>query len=195
MMPERFEHALGFNLDDWSDFEIRLVIEGRWVTDKAHPKGFWLCAPISFKRHWKSVRIGRHSRIVLDTEAKKWQLEAAAQLRDQWSKVFCIPIPKTVPLNAAIISYLPNKRLADASNLYQGPEDAMQACNRHCKPKCQKHAGVIEDDVAIEGHDGSGRRIDRARPRVEITLTPAPHRSVLASEQLQLETQPPDVDF
>jgi len=68
-------------------------------------------------------------------------------------------IPRGVKLNARIISYLPTRRMPDASNLYEAPQDAME------------RAGVYKDDVQIESHDGSRRRYDKARPRVEILLT------------------------
>jgi hypothetical protein len=167
----RREHALGWHLADWSDFEIRLAIVGQWVVDEKHPRGHWLGAPFSWKRARQITKFSGHASIGLTTDAKQWARAAVAQLRLQWSEVFAAPIPKTIPLNAAIVSYLPTRRLTDASNLYQGPEDVMQACGPRCKPKCKMHAGVIEDDSAIESHDGSARRYDKTQPRVEIVLT------------------------
>jgi Holliday junction resolvase RusA-like endonuclease len=87
---------------------------------------------------------------------RAWLKSAVEQLRWQWADA---PIPKTMHVSAKIVSYLGTKRMIDASNLYQGPEDAMQL------------AGVLEDDVCIEDHDGSSRRYDKLNPRVEITLT------------------------
>ena len=63
-------------------------------------------------------------------------------------------------LNAAIVTYQENRRLADADNLYAGPQDAMT------------EAEVLEDDVIIRSHNGSDRRYDKDNPRVEIVLTP-----------------------
>jgi len=155
-VSDRITHALGWHLPDWSDFELRLWIEG---------------PPFSWKRARQVIKFGGHASIGLTKEAKAWQSSAVLQLTTQWSAVFGGPIPKTIPLNAAILSYLPTRRLTDMSNLYQGPEDVMQACGPRCKPGCKKHAGVIEDDVAIESHDGSARLYDKHRPRVEIVLT------------------------
>jgi hypothetical protein len=152
----RVENSLGWYLEDWSGFELRLVIPG---------------APFSWKRARKVIRFGGHASIGLTKEAKAWAQAAVTQLRLQWSAEFGGPIPKSVPLNARITSYLPTRRLTDASNLYQGPEDVMQACGSRCTPRCKMHAGVIEDDCAIEAHDGSRRLYDKENPRVEIVLT------------------------
>jgi Holliday junction resolvase RusA-like endonuclease len=99
-------------------------------------------------------------------KAEAWMESAVPQLARQWRYV---AIPKTVRLNAAIVSYLKTPRLNDSGeihgwlpdqdNLLGGPGDALQA------------AGILEDDVCIESHDGSRRRYDKERPRVEITLT------------------------
>jgi hypothetical protein len=55
----------------------------------------------------------------------------------------------TSPVNLKITSFGPWKRasetIPDASNLYQAPEDILEA------------AGVIEDDRQVESHDGSRR--------------------------------------
>lgn len=99
-------------------------------------------------------------------KAEAWMEAAIPQLERQW---IYKPIPKLWQLNAKILSYLPTPRLnkegdihgwmADADNLYGGPGDAMEA------------AGVLEDDVCIESHNGSRRLHDKKNPRVEITLT------------------------
>jgi Holliday junction resolvase RusA-like endonuclease len=88
--------------------------------------------------------------------ARRWMKEAIRQLELQWQYK---PIPKTVALNAEIVTYLPTRRLPDASNLYQGPEDAMVA------------AGILEDDQCIASHNGSRRDYDKTNPRTEIILT------------------------
>jgi Holliday junction resolvase RusA-like endonuclease len=95
---------------------------------------------------------------VLPSEkAVKWMDSAVKQLREQWDRP---PIAKNCELNAAIVSYLPNRRLIDADNLYGGPGDALQ------------RAGILGDDCCIRTHDGSDRRYDKHNPRVVITLTP-----------------------
>ena len=159
--------SLGWFMDDWSDFELRLVIYG---------------PPFSWKRARQVITIpargGKqgHSSIGLNTAAKKWARNASMQLKDQWGRVFGGPIPKTIPINAAIVSYLPTRRLTDASNLYQGPEDVMQACFEKCKTNCKMHGGVLEDDSSIESHNGSARLYDKKTPRVEIVLTRSPRK-------------------
>lgn len=54
---------------------------------------------------------------------------------------------------------LRSKKLPDQSNLYQGPEDALQA------------AGIIKDDGQIMSHDGS-RRLPGDSNILEITIYP-----------------------
>ena len=91
--------------------------------------------------------------------ATAWQRSAIKQLMIQRCNLGLAMIPKTTSLNAKIVSYCGNHRIIDASNLYQGPEDVLQA------------AGILEDDSCIESHDGSRREYDKKNPRVEITLT------------------------
>jgi len=157
VMCHRREHTLGWHFDDLRNFELRLIIRG---------------PPISFKRAKQVIQFAGHSSIGLTPKAKQYMQDAVLQLRRQWCGVFAVPIPRYVELNASIVSYLPTKRLTDASNLYQGPEDAMQACGPKCKAGCKMHAGVIEDDVQVRTHNGSDRHYDPIDPRVEITLTP-----------------------
>jgi hypothetical protein len=153
----RYEHKLGWHLDGWDDFELRLVIS---------------LAPFSFKRAKRVIILGKHASLGLTPQAKHYMREASAQLRWQWSSCFHEPIPGNVQINAAIRSYLPTRRKTDSSNLYQGPEDVMQCCTPRCKPGCDRHAGVIVDDHQIRTHNGSDRLFDRENPRVEIVLTP-----------------------
>jgi hypothetical protein len=151
------KHHLGWHYDDWSDFSIRLVVLGR---------------PFSFKRAKRIIRLGARYSLGLTPSAKNYIQDAVRQLWAQWGPFFPRPIPKTVELNAAIRSYLPTRQLTDASNLYQGVEDAMQSCGPKCKSTCMMHAGVIEDDVQIRTHNGSDRLYNKENPRVEIVLTP-----------------------
>lgn len=50
------------------------------------------------------------------------------------------------------------KKIMDLSNLYQGPEDALQK------------AGVIRDDSLIESHSGSGRVYGAPEKALEIAI-------------------------
>lgn len=145
-------------MDDLSDFALRFVIRGR---------------PLSFKRAKQIVTFGGHASLALTKEAKAYMRDAAAQLRAQWlSAGFNKPIPGGVFMNAAVRSYLPTRGRTDASNLYEAPQDALKRCTATCKPKCDRHAGVIADDYWVRTHDGSDRLHDPANPRVEILLTP-----------------------
>lgn len=136
-------------------FPIRLVILG---------------LPCSFKNSKRLIRVGRLTKIGPSKKSEAWIESATFQLCAQWRYK---PIPKTARINAAIVSYLPSRQLTDADNLYGGPGDALQA------------AGILENDSCIESHDGSRRRIDKARPRVEITLT-----LLEADDDLELEPDP-----
>jgi len=125
---------------------------------------------MSWKRARQVVMIGKRPSIGLTPRAKLWAETATATLKTQWP--FRQPIPKHVLVTAQVVSYLPDSRPIDASNLYQGPEDVLQACRKGCKPDCKLHAGILSDDSQVENHDGSARLIDRDFPRVEITLRP-----------------------
>lgn len=182
-MSERITHSLGFHYPDLSDFEFRLVVR---------------LPPFSFKRAKQIIMLGKRPSLGLTSEAKAWMREAAGQLRAQWAPVFRSPIPKDVQLNAAIRSFLPTRQLPDASNLYEGPQDAMKQCGRWCKPKCDRHAGVLVDDVSIRTHDGSDRLYDPAAPRVEIVLSP--YRGVIEQPGLpglaaELDAAPAEMEF
>lgn len=191
----RIEHALGWHYPDLRAFELRLVIDFPKFTvtrtsGKRKGTTFTIGPVFSWKRSRTVTMINGHGSIGLTTEAKHWAKAAAAQLRRQWESVFREPLPKHVELNAAIVSYLPERRLIDASNLYQGPEDVLQVHQPKCKPRCKLHASILEDDSAIRTHCGSDRLLDRRHPRVEITLTPYNPAARAPAHQL-----PPDIEF
>ena len=83
--------------------------------------------------------------LVPSTQAKKSLRVAGLHLQSQWRS----RPPIKGPVHLVITSFGPWKRssltLPDASNLYQLPEDALQA------------AGVLADDRQVESHDGSRR--------------------------------------
>lgn len=97
------------------------------------------------------------TRVVSSDEYHAWEQAAVLQLRAQWRN----RPPLEGLWNASIVSYLGARQRPDASNLYEGPQDALQL------------AGVFHNDSQIVSHDGSRRRRDNARPRVEVYLTPA----------------------
>lgn len=158
----------------WVDrdaFVIKLVIDFEaFVITKRNGAKYTVRPVFSWKRAHQPVKLKTRTSISRTPQANKWAKAAAEQLRAQ--RPFSEPLPKDLLLNAQIVSYMHDARSIDASNLYQGPEDVMQACQPKCRPSCKMHAGIIEDDSAIESHDFSRRFIDRERPRVEITLTP-----------------------
>jgi Holliday junction resolvase RusA-like endonuclease len=125
-----------------SDFELRFTIKGR---------------PVSYKRGRRNYRGGS----IKSKAAERWLKSALTQLAGRPAGLEPFMLPKSIPLHAEIHSYLGTRRNIDASNLLQGPEDALQ------------RAGIIEDDSAIEHHDGSRRHYDKDDPRVEIILRPA----------------------
>lgn len=101
--------------------------------------------PVVLKNSKQIVYAGNRRIIKSNPRVEAYQHKALAVLCDQWiSKV-----PITAPVNLAIISEGAWKRssenLPDASNLYQMPEDLLEA------------AGIIQDDRQVESHDGSRR--------------------------------------
>jgi len=85
---------------------------------------------------------------------RRWRETTDLIIMNQWRGAPAIDFPVSMNLQ----SYLPTRKFPDASNLYQGIEDAMQDC------------GVIENDGLIEHHDGSRRHHDPKNPRIEVTL-------------------------
>jgi Holliday junction resolvase RusA-like endonuclease len=130
------------------------------------PIRFTILGPPCSYKNSKRVVTKPFIKALPSEKAEAWMESAVFQLRGQWRYK---PIPKTMPINAAIVSYLPHERFnddgephgwtIDLDNTLGGPGDAMQS------------AGILEDDVCIESYDGSRRRYDPKRPRVEITLT------------------------
>lgn len=67
------------------------------------------------------------------------------QLRLQWGNKKPIDFPVNISIMSKGAWFSHNKRLPDASNLYEFPQDLLQT------------AGVLKDDRLIETHDGSKR--------------------------------------
>jgi len=141
------------------DFSFHFVVYGRPCSQK-NSKGAVIHKAQPGKPAQRCPACGSRivATVINSKRAVQWRRLALEQLTAQWKYE---AIPKSIPINAAIVSYLPTARLIDADNLYAGPGDALQ------------EAGILEDDCSIVSHDGSRRRIDRKKPRVEITLTPA----------------------
>ncbi len=165
MSGGRIEHALGFHYADLRDFEFRLVVRGRPFVLKNSKVISTLIMPAKQPTSRKrcprcKTPLSVIPKVLPSKEAEAYLEHATMQLRAQWASVFREPIPAHVEVNATIITYRATRHRNDASNLYQAPEDALQA------------AGVLVDDFQIGSHDGSRRRHDPADPRVELVLTP-----------------------
>lgn len=114
----------------------------------------------SSKKNSQQIVFGRGNRLMVvpGKHYKQFRDTAMPQLQAQWEGR--TPIPRTLPINAQIITYS-RRRIGDASNFYQGPEDMLQCC------------GILENDSCIVSHDGSRKKVDKNNPRVEITLSVA----------------------
>lgn len=107
------------------------------LTIKGHP---------AILKNSKQVVTIKGRKVPIESKAaRRYRKSAMPQLKQQWAGK--PPIAERV--NAAIVSYGAWKEdggnTPDASNLYQMPEDLLQA------------AKVIEDDRQIVSHDGSRR--------------------------------------
>ncbi len=70
------------------------------------------------------------------------------------------PLPITTPVNARALFY--RKALTgDACNFYQALADALQ------------EGGIVKDDSLIVSWDGSRLLLDRANPRIIVSMEPA----------------------
>lgn len=152
---DRVVHKYGWHMPDWSEFEIKLWVPGRPIVKKNN---------LTTYPHTKGIGPNK--------VYTKWQNAAVGHLRLLWHHVSEAPIPLGIPINLAVISYMPNKRgWPDLSGTYEGPQDVLEVCTGRCKPNCKKHSGVITNDSQVCGHAGSDRRISATNPRVELVLT------------------------
>jgi len=112
------------------DLAVRFIIPGH---------------PLVLKNSKQIVVVNGRRFIKSNPRVEAYQHRAVAALCEQWGT----RPPITGPVNVAIESYGAWKRsggqIPDASNLYQLPEDLLQA------------AGILLDDRQIESHDGSRR--------------------------------------
>ena len=119
---------------------------------------------MSKKRNWVPVCGRGHPRIVLTREYKDWEKGVVDQLwvqRVTYAGSMLVPwVPIDEPVQAEFHFFLKGFREIDLSNLYQGPEDALQA------------AGILKNDKFIAGHDGSRRHPGIDNPHITITITP-----------------------
>ena len=67
------------------------------------------------------------------------------------------------PVNLQCIFYMPDLRIVDLSALYEGIQDLLV------------EVGILDDDnwKIVASHDGSRVKLDRAYPRIDVTITDA----------------------
>ena len=101
--------------------------------------------PVVLKNSKQIIVVNGRRIIKSNPRVEAWQHKAIASLCEQWGNRPAI----AEPVNLSIRSYGPwkssSETIPDASNLYQAPEDVLEA------------AGVLVDDRQVESHDGSRR--------------------------------------
>lgn len=101
--------------------------------------------PVVLKNSKQIIKVHGRRIIKSNPRVEAYQHRAIADIVKQWGRRPAI----TEPVGLRIIAYLAaghdSGNLPDISNIYQCPEDLLQA------------AGVIEDDRQVEHHDGSRR--------------------------------------
>jgi len=121
--------------------------------------------PRTKKTSNRLVRAGGRARILPSKANVGWTNAAVLQLQAafrKWSRGWVGGHgPVSVPVNVRALIYRDANR-GDAVGYYQAIADALEA------------AGVVENDRLCVSWDGSRLLVDRARPRVEITLEPIP---------------------
>lgn len=119
---------------------------------------------MSKKRNWYPMWAKGHLRIGLSAQYKAWEKGAVSELWVQKHKYAgSMLVPWAAIVQSVLVEmhfFLKGYRRIDLSNLYQGPEDALQA------------AGILKNDEVIAGHDGSRRHYGVDNPHVTITITP-----------------------
>lgn len=100
----------------------------------------------------------RYPRIVQTPAYKAWKSGAIPQINLQKPQ---FEIDR--PVNLKCIFYMDTNSKVDLSALYEGIQDELVDC------------GVLSDDnyTIVRSHDGSRVYVDKANPRMEITITEA----------------------
>lgn len=122
---------------------MMFVIEGRPVTKKNSPRIL-------------RSKVGRPF-VAPSAQSQRWQRDAAIEMlrtrrRAGWTKAY------DVPVNLRALIYR-DRDVGDLDNYIALICDTLE------------DGGIVTDDKLVRAHDGSRLLIDRARPRVEITIT------------------------
>lgn len=123
---------------------MRFVIEG---------------APRTKKNHQRIIRVKGRPVIAQAHTADAWERTAVLQLQAQAHGFRANMRCSGVPLNLRALVYR-DRAVGDLGNYLAAVCDALE------------RGGVVDNDRWILGFDGSRLLVDRARPRVEIELTP-----------------------
>ena len=120
--------------------------------------------PMSKKRNYKIIKIGRHYTLGLTTKYKHWEKSARDQL---WAQRMTYQSHMTGAIGpifsfveVTFEFFLKDRRRIDLSNLYQGPEDALVK------------GQILEDDSLIESHDGSRKYVGGYADKILIRIKP-----------------------
>lgn len=114
-----------------------------------------LGAPRTKKTSNRILRFGGRTKVVPSAQFLAWQRAAVPQLVARGPGA---PLPDR-PYNLAAVVYRDARR-GDLLGYLNGIADVLEL------------AGVVRNDVVFEAFDGSRLALDRARPRVEVTITP-----------------------
>lgn len=116
-------------------------------------------APRTKKNHQRIIRVKGRPVIAQAKTADAWENAAILQLQSQAHGFRGDMRCSGVPLNLRALVYR-DANTGDLGNYLAAVCDALE------------RAGVVDNDRWILGFDGSRLLVDRARPRVEIELSP-----------------------
>ena len=138
---------------------IKFTIEGDPRTKKNHQviAGSGRKCPTCGKPQKQWIRQGQsHDEWA---KAAEWQIRAQ-RIGTEWGGTI---YPIDIGVNIKVVFYMATRRKVDLLNLLAAVDDLLVEC------------GVIEDDNSgiVVSHVGSRVRYDKARPRVEIEITPS----------------------
>lgn len=122
-----------------------------------------LGSPRTKKNHGRRIKRGARVYSVPSEAAVAWESSAIAQLKRHWHAP---PANQAWPVTVRALVYR-DRASGDLVGYLQAIGDALQGGHGKNKIPC-----VLTDDKQIQSWDGSRLLIDRANPRVEITIEP-----------------------